>query len=197
MKNPLVEIGLFEWGEKMKNFLAWRDGKVKTGGYKNIHYEPAIVFNLKEIKGVVLDIGCGAGINEKIPFAFYYGIDPFGQEEIWFKKLAEGNCKFIKGKGEEILASWFSEDQLPFDFVLCFSMLQHSISPIQVLRNAWKLLKIGGKIYSTVCLCQDDKDPMTTHCFKTAAEALDLFGAYFEVRHWFEMGGVIYIIGEK
>ena len=103
-----------------------------------------IINELPELKGEVLEIGCGMGntIRELMktnPDASFTGID-FSQTAI--NKAGIGN--FHRMRVEDM------EYENKFDWVLCFETLEHVDDPQKALENIKRAVKDDGKIIITV-----------------------------------------------
>ena len=112
---------------------------VSAGYYKNT------IKNLGNIKGKVLDIGCGYGdllldLKKENPSIEMYGVD--------ICKKAIDHCKKLG-----INASVANAQQLTeikdnyFDWVLMSAMIEHVIDQKEALDEACRVLKTGGKLF--------------------------------------------------
>jgi len=107
------------------------------------------VRQLKEKKGKLLDIGCGAG---DFPEAFNYYLPNLKITAIDLSKKAIEKAKKRNIKAKFIVAS---AEKLPFkdnsfDVVTCFDVLEHVKSPEKMLGEIQRVLKPGGTLQSFV-----------------------------------------------
>ena len=105
----------------------------------------------KDVKGKLLDIGCGDGIflksAQKMGFEVY-GID-FDRKSIEVaKKLL--NTDTVYPMSLEEFVEYAREENLKFDVITFFEVLEHQDNPKVFLNNVKELLKIGGYIAGTV-----------------------------------------------
>jgi SAM-dependent methyltransferase len=105
--------------------------------------------NIKEGMSI-LDIGCGTGwalgqaaslIDNKGSF---YGVDLSAKmiERAKENFKAKENFHFIKANAESIPL----DDNL-FDFIICTNSFHHYFNPGKALKEMYRLLKTGGKVY--------------------------------------------------
>lgn len=98
---------------------------------------------LKEVKGKVLDMGCGVGdfceaINFYRPDLEVYGID-ISKKAIEVAKTRVKNAKFEVSDAQKLPF----KDSF-FDAVLCFDLIEHIQFPQKALKEAYRVLKPGG-----------------------------------------------------
>ena len=107
------------------------------------------LLNIKEDMSI-LDIGCGTGwalgqaanlIDNKGSF---YGVDLSAKmiEKAKENFKTKENFHFIKANAESIPL----DDNL-FDFIICTNSFHHYFNPDKALKEMYRLLKIGGKVY--------------------------------------------------
>ena len=107
------------------------------------------VKELREKKGKLLDVGCGAG---DFPEAFNYYLPSFKISAIDISKKAIEKAKQRDIKANFIVAS---AEELPFkdncfNVVTCFDVLEHVKSPEKMLGEMQRVLKSGGTLQSFV-----------------------------------------------
>jgi SAM-dependent methyltransferase len=92
----------------------------------------------------VLEVGAGAGLINFIRDAscFRVGIDPLIK---LFKDRIDPDVQFCKAIGERLP---FRDDV--FDIILCINVLDHCISPLNVLEEIKRCLKKGGLLVLSV-----------------------------------------------
>jgi ubiquinone/menaquinone biosynthesis C-methylase UbiE len=93
--------------------------------------------NIEYIKGSVLDLGCGRSKYKHIVLAnagSYLGVD----------KYKYGNNVEIVADAQQVP---FSDNS--FDTILCLQVLEHVSSPIKVVNECYRVLKLGGKVIIT------------------------------------------------
>lgn len=120
--------------------------------YRFLRQAQQSVISLLDIKegAHFLDVGCGTGwavgqviksINGK---GYFYGVDLSGK---MIEKAKENfgeneNIHFIKANAESIPL----EDNY-FDFIICTNSFHHYLNPHKVLKEFYRLIKPGGKVY--------------------------------------------------
>ena len=119
---------------------------------RRFRFNKAIKYIKKNKPLVLLDLGCGPKIpfyffakKNKVIFKKYIGIDPLIN-----KKL---NDKFVKGGNILILnQSLINKIPLPslsIDYIVAFAFLEHIENPDDIIKEALRVLKPGGKIILT------------------------------------------------
>jgi len=107
---------------------------------------------LKEVRGRVLEVGCGGGvftrgIKHHRPDLDLVGLD-ISQKSIRFARSASSKkIKFIKG---DVYRLPFKNDS--FEAVVCFDLLEHLEAPEKALGEIKRVLKNEGVFYSVVPL---------------------------------------------
>lgn len=135
-----IELNEAKW-DKWANSL---DGK--GWRYDYLRHGQSGVISLLDIKENIsfLDIGCGTGwalgqaaklIDDKGSF---YGVDLSAK----MIEKAKENFHFIKSNAESIPL----DDNL-FDIIICTNSFHHYLHPDKALKEMYRLLKVGGKIY--------------------------------------------------
>ena len=145
------------WWEKLQGNeeVAYKEAYRRTGSYFGFfsvpEMEPAVKIAemLKgKITGNVLDIGCGVLPKPvymfESPDVAWFGIDPFEGEH-------KREFEFKQATAEKIPYP----DNM-FDAVLFMSSLDHCQSPELALREAGRVLKLGGKLFVWEILYNDD-----------------------------------------
>jgi ubiquinone/menaquinone biosynthesis C-methylase UbiE len=94
----------------------------------------------------ILDIGCGMGnmakyIAGKYPKTFVYGVD-ISQEQISNGVIDCSNVKLIRGNANEL-----SFEDNYFDIIYIRFLLEHVADPLNIIYEAYRVLKNGGKIF--------------------------------------------------
>lgn len=104
---------------------------------------------LKDVKGKVLDVGCGVGdfceaINFYRPDLEVYGID-ISKKAIEVAKTRVKNANFKVSDAQELPF----KDSF-FDAVLCFDLIEHVRFPQKALKEACRVLKPGGIFHAHI-----------------------------------------------
>ncbi|MDP4289555.1 MAG: class I SAM-dependent methyltransferase [Bacteroidota bacterium] len=112
-------------------------GKLLSARYKNPFRW--IRKNMLSFDSAILDVGCGSG---KLPLLLHQygfknitGIDPYNQEDIFYRK-----------EGINIFKKEIFEMEGQFDFIILHSSFEHMWQPLDVMKNLHRLLKPGGHI---------------------------------------------------
>jgi len=119
---------------------------------RRFRFNRAIKYIKKNKPLVLLDLGCGPNIpfyffakKNKVIFKKYIGIDPLIN-----KKLID---KFVKGGNILILYLLLIKKvplpSLSVDYIVAFAFLEHIENPKDIVKEALRILKPGGKIILT------------------------------------------------
>lgn len=86
----------------------------------------------------ILDIGGGpvSMLLKAKEFGEFYVADPCSYPEWTARRYDEVGIKFLKQKGEDI------DTSEKYDLVLIYNVLQHTDSPLQIIRNARQVAKV-------------------------------------------------------
>ncbi|HEY5122156.1 MAG TPA: class I SAM-dependent methyltransferase [Ignavibacteria bacterium] len=141
-----IELNEAKW-DKWANSLdgeGWRYDYLRRG--------QSDVISLLDIRegNSILDVGCGTGwalgqvarlIDDKGSF---YGVDLSSKmiEKAKKKFQARDNFHFIQSNAESIPL-----DENLFDAIICTNSFHHYLYPDRALKETYRLLKTGGKVY--------------------------------------------------
>lgn len=128
------------------------------------------------VQGLVLDIGCGngkyaGGTYESMEHEYIdnkntiIGLDPL--------KSFETRFPVVRGFGEEIPF----QDEV-FDAVIIATTLDHIKEPLIVLKEVWRVMKRGGKIFIQNSILGEGKNPWHLYTW-TRDELLELISSIF------------------
>ncbi len=101
---------------------------------------------MRDIKGQVLDVGCGrAGLDVHIEWKFH--VKPVGVDlSVDYLKVAKTNLETYVCAVIEKLP--FNDNM--FDVVICDSVLEHVLDIGLAVKELYRVLKVGGKMYVQV-----------------------------------------------
>ena len=132
-----------KWADS-RDGQGWRDDYLRDAQHKLI--------SLLDIEENIrfLDIGCGAGwavgevarlVDDK---GLFYGVDlsPKMIAKAQSKFSGKGNFHFIQANAESIPL-----DDDTFDIIICTNSFHHYLHPDKALKEMYRLLRKGGKIY--------------------------------------------------
>lgn len=146
MKTFIRDIGLGRWNDAQdKEIDGWIKEVTVEDEWQEIKNKyAALLENFS--KGThfshnwkVLDLGCGPTcISRLLPPADKIGIDPLA-DKFGIAGKVVGDVKVCLARGEDIP---FKEKK--FDLVICRNVLDHSQSPLTVIREVNRVLKNGG-----------------------------------------------------
>jgi ubiquinone/menaquinone biosynthesis C-methylase UbiE len=132
-----------KWADS-RDGQGWRDDYLRDAQRKLI--------SLLDIRENVrfLDVGCGAGsaVGEVARLAankgLFYGVDlsPKMIEKAKGKFSGKDNYHFIQANAESIPL-----DDESFDIIICTNSFHHYLHPDKALKEMYRLLRTGGKIY--------------------------------------------------
>lgn len=142
-KNSLID----EVGEN--RYYEPGDEKVKITDKNNTR---AIIANAVKTGGVCLDVGCGAGglghVLHKYRKAKVYGVDLDKTALEYAKKTGDYvglyNFSIVDQQGSEYKR--FIDDKHKFEYIIFADVIEHVVSPEDLLISFTKFLKPGGKI---------------------------------------------------
>jgi ubiquinone/menaquinone biosynthesis C-methylase UbiE len=136
--------------EKWDKWAESADGKGKMFEYlRRAQKEVISLIDLKENMHF-LDIGCGTGwaVGQAALCVenngTFYGVDmsPRMIEKAIANFKDRSNFRFIRSSAESIPL----EDNL-FDIIICTNSFHHYLHPAKAMKEIFRLLKVGGKIY--------------------------------------------------
>ncbi|MDD5639178.1 MAG: class I SAM-dependent methyltransferase [Candidatus Pacebacteria bacterium] len=132
--------------EVFKGYIEMHIGERKIPEWQKI-----FVKNFLDKKGSLLDVGCGNGVfikeMEKIGFNVY-GID-FDSKNIKIAK-EKYNLKNVYSMSLELFVPFAEQNNLKFDIITFFEVLEHQDNPVSFVSSIKKLLKPEGYITGSV-----------------------------------------------
>lgn len=144
------EMGFWQsrrWENKLKRFMGWREKHYKKLEEKHgetrceqqrSEEKGRLFFEFcGEIKGYILEVGCGGGWNKEFYKGRLFGIDP-----IVLKSGKDYDFFFCQGIGEFLPF----KDQF-FDSVTMIAMLDHVLDLDKSFEEVFRVLKSKGKLY--------------------------------------------------
>jgi len=145
---PLKIIPEFYESEVFDAYLAFHEG-LRLGLSK--WHKPFFIHFPKEVKGRLLDVGCGDGVflREAQKYGFeVWGID-FDSKSIDTAKNSLGVDTLFAMSLEEFY-EYAKKNNLTFDVITFFEVLEHQDNPKRFLEMVKELLKPGGYIAGSV-----------------------------------------------
>ena len=123
----------------------------------------------KPTAGKLLEIGCGLGrLRFHLPPGVeYYGCDTLANEEV------RGAFPFVAARSEEL-----PFDDNSFDAAVFYAVLIHVFDVDRALKEAFRILKLGGRLYLQECY--DDPNPIHMNHF-SGSSLRRRVSEYFEV----------------
>lgn len=141
-----------------------KTAEVYDARYKKVQFEKyKIMLAGLNLKGKILDHGCGTGLLGEFLDEKLYGVD-----------FSENMLKMAKRKGMEVRQA--DLEKLPykndeFDFVLSFTSLQNVENPDQAIKEVKRVLKKNGKFICTFLhQFKDELKPILKKHFKIREE---------------------------
>jgi SAM-dependent methyltransferase len=138
-----------KWSNSQKAEIKfWKQREEKDGHVLRQYWEKELenypdnilADNFKEKD--VLEVGCGPkGMIHYITARRKVGVDPLIEEYQKLGILEDGDVKHVTGVGEKL--DFPDED---FDIVICFNVLDHSMEPLKVCQEMYRVLKKSGRI---------------------------------------------------
>ena len=117
-----------------------------------IRFSQAIGYIEKNRPLIFLDLGCGPKIpfyffakKNKVIFKKYIGIDPLIDKNLINKFINRGNILIL----DQSLIKKIPLPSLSVDYIVAFAFLEHIENPDDIIKEALRILKPGGKIILT------------------------------------------------
>jgi len=124
--------------------------KVGARGYTGAR--PDVVEMIRTSPGMVLDVGCGAGltaglVTERYPKAVVVGVEPDEKLAIIARR---GMSTVLQAKVDSADTLECLEQFGPFDLIICADVLEHLAEPARVLAALTQLLAKDGALITSV-----------------------------------------------
>lgn len=92
----------------------------------------------------ILDVGCGEGRALRRIKGLRPDLELFGMDISAVSPLLPEDVKFVQG-GVENLSTFYEPDM--FDAVICQHVIEHLVSPLDLISGIYDILKPGGKVF--------------------------------------------------